>query len=60
VNGVYGLRIADQWFLQSYVFTRVRRSQSTLQRLLRGEIKKKTPEVIQLLLKAFTCVLDRF
>jgi hypothetical protein len=33
VNALYGLRITDQLF-KSYVFTRVVRSQSTLQRQL--------------------------
>jgi hypothetical protein len=40
VNAVYRLRITDQLF-KSYAFTRVVRSQSTLQRLLRRQIKKK-------------------
>jgi hypothetical protein len=39
VNALYGLRITDQLF-KSYVFTRVVRSQSTLQRQLRRRIKK--------------------
>jgi hypothetical protein len=42
VNALYRLRITDQLF-KSYAFTRVQRSQSTLQRLLRRQIKKKTP-----------------
>jgi hypothetical protein len=42
VNALYRLRITDQRF-KSYTFTRVVRSQSTLQRLLRRQIKKKTP-----------------
>jgi hypothetical protein len=37
VNALYGLRITEQLF-KSYVFTRVLRLQSPLQRLLRGEI----------------------
>jgi hypothetical protein len=37
VNGLYRLRITDQLF-KSYAFTRVVRSQSTLQRLLRRQI----------------------
>jgi hypothetical protein len=40
VNALYRLRITDQLF-KSYAFTRVVRSQSTLQRLLRRQIKKK-------------------
>jgi hypothetical protein len=40
VNALYRLRITDQLF-KSYTFTRVVRSQSTLQRLLRRQIKKK-------------------
>jgi hypothetical protein len=39
VNALYRLRITDQLF-KSYAFTRVVRSQSTLQRLLRRKIKK--------------------
>jgi hypothetical protein len=39
VNGLYRLRITDQLF-KSYAFTRVVRSQSTLQRLLRRQILK--------------------
>jgi hypothetical protein len=42
VNALYRLRITNQLF-KSLRFTRVMRSQSTLQRLLRGEIKKKHP-----------------
>jgi hypothetical protein len=42
VNALYRLRITDQLF-KSYAFTRVVRSQSTLQRLLRRQIKKKKP-----------------
>jgi hypothetical protein len=42
VNGLYRLRITDQLF-KSYAFTRVVRSQSTLQRLLRRQILKKHP-----------------
>jgi hypothetical protein len=42
VNGLYRLRITDQLF-KSYAFRRVVRSQSTPQRLLRRQIKKKTP-----------------
>jgi hypothetical protein len=41
VNALYRLRITDQLF-QSYAFTRVVRSQSTLQRLLRRQILKNT------------------
>jgi hypothetical protein len=41
VNALYRLRITDQLF-KSYAFTRVVRSQSTLQRLLRRQIKKNT------------------
>jgi hypothetical protein len=37
VNALHRLRITDQLF-KSYVFTRVVRSQSTLQRLLRRQI----------------------
>jgi hypothetical protein len=37
VNALYRLRITDQLF-KSYSFTRVVRSQSTLQRLLRRQI----------------------
>jgi hypothetical protein len=37
VNALYRLRITDQLF-KSYAFTRVVRSQSTLQRLLRCQI----------------------
>jgi hypothetical protein len=37
VNALYRLRITDQLF-KSYAFTRVVRSQSTLQRLLRRQI----------------------
>jgi hypothetical protein len=37
VNALYTLRITDQLF-KSYAFTRVVRSQSTLQRLLRRQI----------------------
>jgi hypothetical protein len=37
VNALYRLRITDQPF-KSYAFTRVVRSQSTLQRLLRRQI----------------------
>jgi hypothetical protein len=37
VNALYRLRITDQLF-KSYTFTRVVRSQSTLQRLLRRQI----------------------
>jgi hypothetical protein len=37
VNALYRLRFTDQLF-KSYVFTRVVRSQSTLQRLLRRQI----------------------
>jgi hypothetical protein len=44
---LYGLQITDQLF-KSYVVRRVVRSQSTLQRLLRGEIKKKTPDIYNL------------
>jgi hypothetical protein len=40
VNALYRLRITDQLF-KSYAFTRVVRLQSTLQRLLRRQIKKK-------------------
>jgi hypothetical protein len=40
VNALYMLRITDQ-LLKSYAFTRVVRSQSTPQRLLRRQIKKK-------------------
>jgi hypothetical protein len=40
VNALYRLRITDQLF-KSYAFTRVVRSQTTLQRLLRRQIKKK-------------------
>jgi hypothetical protein len=39
VNTLCRLRIADQLF-KSYAFTRVVRSQSTLQRLLRRQILK--------------------
>jgi hypothetical protein len=41
VNALYRLRITDQLF-KSYAFTRVVRSQSTLQRLLRRQILKNT------------------
>jgi hypothetical protein len=41
MNALYRLRITDQLF-KSYAFTRVVRSQSTLQRLLRRQIKKNT------------------
>jgi hypothetical protein len=41
VNALCGSRITDQLF-KSYVFTPVVLSQPTLQRLLRGEIKKNT------------------
>jgi hypothetical protein len=37
VNALYRLRITDQLF-KTYAFTRVVRSQSTLQRLLRRQI----------------------
>jgi hypothetical protein len=37
VNALYWLRITDQ-LLKSYAFTRVVRSQSTLQRLIRRQI----------------------
>jgi hypothetical protein len=40
VNAQYGLRVSDQLF-KSYAFTRVVRSQSTLQRQLRRHLKKK-------------------
>jgi hypothetical protein len=42
VNRLYRLRITDQLF-KSYAFTRVVRSQSTLQCLLRRQILKKHP-----------------
>jgi hypothetical protein len=42
VNALYRLLITDQLF-QSYAFIRVVRSQLTVQRLLRRQIKKKTP-----------------
>jgi hypothetical protein len=41
VNALYRLRITDQLF-KYYAFTRVVHSQSTLQRLLRRQIKKNT------------------
>jgi hypothetical protein len=47
VNALYGLQITDQLF-KFYVLRRGVRSQSTLQRLLRGEIKKKTPNIYNL------------
>jgi hypothetical protein len=49
VNALYRLRITDQLF-KSYAFTRMVRSQSTLQRLLRRQIKKKTPFITKKLL----------
>jgi hypothetical protein len=52
VNALYRLRITDQLF-QSYAFTRVVRSQSTLQRLLRRQILKNTLYVEYLLQNYF-------
>jgi hypothetical protein len=60
VNALDRLPITDQLF-KSYAFTRVVRSQSTLQRLLRRQIKKKkhplcSPKILVtllLLLSAF-------
>jgi ABC-type antimicrobial peptide transport system permease subunit len=45
VNALYRLRITDQLF-KSYVFARVVRSQSTLQRLLRRQILKNTLYIV--------------
>jgi hypothetical protein len=45
VNELYGLQITDQLF-KFYVLRRGVRSRSTLQRLLRGEIKKKNTQYL--------------
>jgi hypothetical protein len=50
VNALFGLRIRDQLF-KCYVFTRVVRSQSSLERLLRGEILKNTRYIL------YICIL---
>jgi hypothetical protein len=50
VNALYRLRITDQLF-KSYAFTRVVRSQSTLQRLLRRQILKNTLYVFYIVIQ---------
>jgi hypothetical protein len=53
MNALYRLRITDQLF-KSYAFTRVVRSQSTLQRLLRGETLKNTRYICHCIFRLYT------